>query len=795
MDSQPSTPTAWQAYATSSAVSKIPFTSDTLNENDSQYHRDVYIDASTLFNGSQGRDIGAFADIIAFTGSEIVFTIPTNGICRLYARVITASSPVHIRFEPQSSGDCAVTIYASILDQPITYSVGSGPSAPLNLGAGSNNVGVDIGLDSSGVTELDYYPRYSRLDLFPDMFLQGLETQLRIASVACWKQPSIATSLASHVAVATIRSPTDTWLNAQAVAIGQQLAAQALTGPNTSYMPVLQIDRYMATVGLAIDAASAFQDQYDRFQDKQASLQDKLTAWGTMLEHAKNAHEMHQVLRDNALSRYEDAQSVVLSTGQQFDLDQLDIGNAQLKFKAGIEAWKSKMAFQAAFEIISAVVGFAISIGMIAAGDPAAGATAAKSADEAVTAVEEAEKLAGDGGELVKSLTMGNLKKAAMTLYKLYPMIDKAVQDIKVLDRDPNAKIPRYGDVTGGGDGDGDAQAIQSLAAWDKWVLESDAQLKFAVDQSIDGAAEYRLALRKHAINGKQLAQTQAEAIKAGQAFIQAQLELNLSQKDIDSLEDLKRKFQGEEKQTEEAAVKFYDRMMALRTSVVIEMRNLTWAFKYYALEDSAVTIDPLKRIEEYKADLSTIAEEMETADSRYTNDYQPFTFPIQSSDLPLDYGETLLTTLKDPSTSHSGTFTLTPGVTSALAGPFNEGSHFRLDGLEVVLEGIIPEPSALKDGVAAVELKISTSGLYADIQGTKVYNFASQPNHKTFKYNITATGAQAGVLVHATYPSTDHAEPTPFTEWTISIAHADTLDLSGLTGLQLTYTGSANFD
>lgn len=269
------------------------------------------------------------------------------------------------------------------------------------------------------------------------------------------------------------------------------------------------------------------------------------------------------------------------------------------------------------------VPGFAISIGLICAGDPAAGPMAANGIDEAIEGVEEAEKISGSVGKLLKSSTLKNLKKAAMALYKLYPMIGKAVEDIKLLGNDPNAQISGYSDVTGNGNGDGDARAIESLAAWDKWVSESDDQLKFAVDNDIDGAIEYRQALRKHAINGKQLAQVQAEAIKAGQEFIQAQLALNLSKKDIEDLEDLKKKFKGEEREAEEAQVKFYDRMLALRTSVTIEMRNLIWAYKYYALQNSKVRVDPLKRIEEYKADLVTIAEEMDASDSRYADDYQ----------------------------------------------------------------------------------------------------------------------------------------------------------------------------
>src|SRR5690625_794307 len=100
--------------------------------------------------------------------------------------------------------------------------------------------------------------------------------------------------------------------------------------------------------------------------------------------------------------------------------------------------------------------------------------------------------------------------------------------------------------------------------------------MEVAVEESIDGAIAYQLALRKHAINGKQLAQAQVEAIKACQEFIHAKLELNLFQRDIQELEKLMENFRREEETYARAEAKFYDRLIALRTSVVIEMRNLT---------------------------------------------------------------------------------------------------------------------------------------------------------------------------------------------------------------------------
>lgn len=109
---------------------------------------------------------------------------------------------------------------------------------------------------------------------------------------------------------------------------------------------------------------------------------------------------------------------------------------------------------------------------------------------------------------------------------------------------------------------------------------------------------------------------------------------------------------------------------------------------------------------------------------------------------------------------------------------------------------GVIPKPEAIHDNVAQVEPSISTSGLYADIQNNgEIFHFTSQPSNKIFKYKIKASGEEDGVTVHATYPSINHAKPTPFTQWTVEIKHPGTLDLTGLNGIRVFFKGKANFD
>ena len=176
--------------------------------------------------------------------------------------------------------------------------------------------------------------------------------------------------------------------------------------------------------------------------------------------------------------------------------------------------------------------------------------------------------------------------------------------------------------------------------------LESDDQLAFAVDEKIDGASEYRLELQKHAISGKLLAQAQAQAVRAGQEYVAAQISLNVDASNVQRLIYLQKFYQEEEEQALEAQGLFYDQLLTLRTSVIIQIRNLVWAYRFYTLEDSRVGLDPLKTIDEYRVDALTIQEELINAESRLAGDYQRKAF--QSCNLsPFAYDEWQLSSIK----------------------------------------------------------------------------------------------------------------------------------------------------
>ncbi|KAI1349749.1 hypothetical protein F5Y01DRAFT_326928 [Xylaria sp. FL0043] len=807
----PDSPGEWLEYANGDVVATIPSRANRQKDDEvsslfytslprkltdkvkkrTETQRDVYLDASTVLTAPTNQ-LYLYTDILAFTKQETVISPPAYGLIQIVARVLTADSPINLKFVTAGDDGCVVWIYASMLDQPITVSSGTSTPITLTLGLETGNAGVFLTVQPNAIST-EYVTDFAAVTR--EEFQASLETQLRLAQVLFWRKTSIAISLCAYVATVTAHPPSNPEINAQAVALGQQLAAQAMTGPNASYAPALVLESYKATVRDALDAVAAFEEQYHRFQDKKEALDVQLQAWDVMLQQAVNRRMALKFLRDSAFAKYTDVQEVVGECLEQFSGDTEELDEAKKKFDEGLREWNTSQMFLALFNIFKGLLDFAFGIGKLSQGDPGGFLDAIGAIEEGIAGVKNGEQTEHDAS--IKSDTLEALASCMKAIETIYPAVYGVVQAVHALESNPDADIPSITDISGTSQSDENAALIVTLAAWDRWVLESDEQMQFAVDKEIGGASEYRLALRKHAINGKQLAQITAEAVKSGQEYVQAALNVVLCDKDIKALKELRETYTGQEEIYAQAEAKFFDRFLTMRTSLVIELRNLVWAYKYWALADSQVVLDSEKSTADFRADLFFIDTEVETASSRYSTDFQPFKYTVHSKDLPANYGQMMIEGLCGD--THSARFTLVPrdALSRApnFASVFTEGSHFRLDGLDVVLHGAVPAPDAMQDGKVAVDMQISTSGVYADIQDGDVYHFTSLPRSVRFSYDLTGSGELGDTHIYATWPSVDHAKPTPFTQWTITLRHPERLDLSGLTGVDLIWTGNARFD
>lgn len=158
---------------------------------------------------------------------------------QIIARVLTASTPINLKVVPDTI--CWIYLYASILDQPISVSVGNQKPLLLDLGTVTGNVGVKLIVTPDHI-DLEYQQDYIRA--IDEDLQASLNTQLCIARALFGRNNSIATSICSYVASMTTNIALGFYskINARAVVLGQQLAAQETTGPDMGYAPVLKID-------------------------------------------------------------------------------------------------------------------------------------------------------------------------------------------------------------------------------------------------------------------------------------------------------------------------------------------------------------------------------------------------------------------------------------------------------------------------------------------------------------------------------------------------------------------------
>lgn len=293
-----------------------------------------------------------YTDVFAFRQSKVTLSPVAYSEIQVIARVITADEPIQLKFNPGEAG-YTVYIYANVLDQPLSVSLGDNKPRTLEFGAGTEYVGVKLTVHKDAVN-CTYQKAF--VNNFDKDFQASLDTQLRVALALFWSRTSIAISICSYVAAATTNPALYPQTNAQSVALGQQLAAQAMTGPDMGYAPVLKIDQYLPTVRDALEAVEAFDDQYQRFQDKEQDVDQIIDAWSLMLKSTQMQLARDKNLSSSAWDKYQDACTVVARCQEQLSVDNRQAGDAASTFSAELNAWFARTYLKAAFYVISGIV-------------------------------------------------------------------------------------------------------------------------------------------------------------------------------------------------------------------------------------------------------------------------------------------------------------------------------------------------------------------------------------------------------------------------------------------------------
>ncbi|EJP64254.1 uncharacterized protein BBA_06636 [Beauveria bassiana ARSEF 2860] len=798
-NTQPNTPAQWLKFSQLKSVDAIP-NHESKDEDNAMgpSYRSIFLDGTSILQQLPGY-CEMYTDILALTEPEIQMSADELTDLEINARVITADQPVHLNMSTRGAKSCVMVIYAAVLDQPISVSIQGNQRTELELGADSGHLQAEIKFDE-GQLKVSYRDRHG--DDRTPVYQAFLDTELRVALAVCWSLPAVAISICSFVAKSAATAGSHALSQAQAVSLGQQLAARAMTGPDSYFAPTLTFDDFAVTLESQRKAAEAFQHQYENFQAAKDRVDDAKAAGETLLATVQHEKETRLDLQSQALGKYQAAAATVDACDKLLSDDEEDLRHAKDWFETGLDEWIRRQTFLAICTILGAVFQFAAGIYAVGKGSGDPGAV-----EKIVEDVEKAEKAAGAAEDVILgSKAFKQLWEYTKALGKLYPHISDVVSAVGKIDRlgdDDEIDIPTLGGDVSGSDGtDADASLIMSLAAWDEWQLDSDQQMEWATSQqnpAIDGASEYRLTLRKHAIHGRALAQAQAEAVKQGQEYVQATLIVLQANRDIEAIDGLLAHYEEEKDAYAQVEAKFYDRYLQLQTTLAIQLQYAVDACRFYTLKEPAVILDSQMSVDDVTSCIADLRGAMQDVDIQYANGYTPTTPTTFSDELASEFPETVIAGLKSSEKGYSATFTLLP-IPGAnydpgpenYAYPFTGGFHYRLNGLEPRLMGVKPLPAAVHDGRALVRFRIETSGTYSDLgydpdtKESKVWHFVSKLRQNRYVYEVDESGAWLRDRERAQYDDHEHAQPPPFTLWKLTLENPEDLDLSTLDKLEL---------
>jgi hypothetical protein len=289
----------------------------------------------------------------------------------------------------------------------------------------------------------------------------------------------------------------------------------------------------------------------------------------------------------------------------------------------------------------------------------------------------------------------------------------------------------------------------------------------------VDGSREYLLALDILVVYGQSMVTNQLAFIRTSQELVRLQLQKQITQNQVKRLQQYIAELITGQQPNDQMMQMMYQRYMDMKISLFIALKNYDWAYKYWALRDSITKPLIVESITTLSSNLADIEQDYATA-------LQSFNPPPQDFSC-IEFVTSESNVLQ--SLQHNATAKWSIGLDASFFGGFD---RVRLTTVRVWLDG------ARQQGNTPVYVMITNSGCYQDRNNGQSYRFTSDPLLRGFQYNASSKH----VLVDGKVADEEkyaYFQPTPFTDWTISIPASVNigLDLSGLTQIRMEFAGS----
>ncbi|MCD1257243.1 hypothetical protein B5M42_000140 [Paenibacillus athensensis] len=731
-----------------------------------KYHtvvRDMVVDLGKLQQmlkqqGVSPLMVSVYADVVRIPAG-LNWTLQSSSLT-LFARRIETSDQARITLDFREKANAVLLLYAQEFTAPLQIkALMAGQSEPTSLAISKlDTIGLRISCADNKLQQIPLKSLTAPLtNEGSDLHLMLVE-EFMYATVLVNRQPDAAEPMLEWIRACAVFSPAFNEMVVQSASLLVILKSQP---SNALFVPVLSPQVYKDTAAAYTAVALEYERQYERFSAQESDLNARIEAAELMLKDSVAQSQFNQQLIQQCDTNLGIARKAVDAAMTRFKMQQLEMQRAAGTFALGLEVWKTQQQWKAALAIIGAILDFASSIATMAA---TAGAAAPAAAAEAAAAAATAAKNAVELGDAMK-----NLSKIIEALAKVYDMAIKIQQAATSL-----AQGQSMADKLAQMSLDGDQGELSGTVFWDQYQLQADANMKPAIDNNIGGASDYQLQMDILALYGKDLTTKQVALIQMSEQLVRLKLQQQVDDARQARLEDYVKQLKAGQAPTTEMMQQFYLRYLMQKMSLFVALENYMHAYKYWALQDSTCSCSITEKIEALTSGLAQIQNDYNRALEHFNPHPQAF------QNMP--YAITAAGKLEAFKQNGSVSFTI-----GALDSVFADFNRVRVDLVRVRLAGA--------RCASPIYVELRTTGVYTDRwQNKPTTPFVSQGLQLGFIYDP----ANGSVLLDgrlADETKFAYFVPTPFTEWRVSLAtdsqYNRQLDLSGLTGIELEFSGS----
>jgi hypothetical protein len=556
-------------------------------------------------------------------------------------------------------------------------------------------------------------------------------------------------------------------------------------------VPYLNRALYVAQAQALADALDAVETDLRVVADRQSDLAARKQAAQSLLARVDNAgrlsrHLLEQSEASLAASRDQLERKDALLREQ---LTAVDKANGE--FESGLERWRREQIIWAS---LKAAVGIGIAVASVCTANPAGAAAGTAAAAEAGAEVAVA---AGRIARLIAAIK--RIVDAVGGVEALKTVIDGLQQVLAAVQAGISAAelaARIQANATALPDAGAGAAGVAE-EDWDLIVEDLGPLLQPAIDAEVPGASDYLKELRKLAIRGKARFFAQEHVLADAQEFMQMVWTLERDKADRAAVENEIAAIADGEPLQESLRLRFERARDDIKARVVLAIDNLAAAHHYFALDTGLVAADPAMSGTELRAALGRAADDLVQAFERF--DPRPQAWK-QSLTVVFD-------ARRREQFARREAVSIDVPVS---ADNFPNYGRVRVSQVRAYLRGARCPPGT------EILLHLSTSDHYRDRYGEsgrsggaepRVFDFAGRPLRLGFGYRhragVDRLPAEGDVddSVEVSFGGEPIAsidgvyfEPTPFTEWRVSlpIGGISGLDLSGCERLELQFSGSA---